>query len=132
MTDIVSFETAKRLQEAGFPQPVPEFGQMWYCGNQQLYTRIRAKPYMDGKRRFYGDNGCMIFERPENMVFAPTATDILPPDCYLCREISYKTASGERWVVYDWETRRLVCPVGIETDNPAEACAEAWLELSKA
>ena len=26
----VSFETAKRLKEAGFPQPDPEFGQFWY------------------------------------------------------------------------------------------------------
>lgn len=29
--DIVSFETAKKLKEAGFPQPSPEFGQMWYA-----------------------------------------------------------------------------------------------------
>ena len=34
MKDIVSYETAVRLKEAGFPQPTPEVGQMCY------YTRF--------------------------------------------------------------------------------------------
>ena len=123
MTDIVSFETAKRLQEAGFPQPVPEFGQMWYCGNQQLYTRIRAKPYMDGKRRFYGDNGCMIFERPENMVFAPTATDIILPGC-----VFEEDEKGLR-IFHNWQDYE-DGKVWIEKKNHAEAKAEAWIQIN--
>lgn len=30
MKDIISFETAKALKEAGFPQPEFETGQFWY------------------------------------------------------------------------------------------------------
>jgi hypothetical protein len=30
MKNVVSFETAKRLKNAGFPQPNYEFGQVWY------------------------------------------------------------------------------------------------------
>lgn len=81
--DIVSFETAKKLKEAGFPQPTPAPGQFWHEGNEGGLFVIG---------RVYGDKmtGCyiesertpqhLVFERATmngKEIFAPTATDIL-------------------------------------------------------
>jgi hypothetical protein len=129
MKNTVSPPTAKRLKAAGFPQPEPEAGQVWYEG-QKAYV-IGA--FDDGEfNRVYFNGSCFNSENQEVMVndiFAPTATDILPSECFICREISYKTKTGERWVVYDRDTFELLCKGFPETDNPAEAAAAAWLEI---
>lgn len=40
MKNIVSFETAKRLRSAGFPQPKPEAGQFWFDPYGDLYIAL--------------------------------------------------------------------------------------------
>lgn len=129
MKNTVSFETSSRLKAAGFPQPEPESGQVWYEGDMPYVIGA----FKDGKLSgayFYGG---VFFEveqdAMEKDIFAPTATDILPSECFICREISYKTKTGERWVVYDRDTLELLCKGFPETDNPAEAAAAAWLEI---
>lgn len=94
---IVSFETAKRLANAGFPKPAPDYGQTWYThyGCPGSVTDLSK----------WSDNG---------EVFAPTATDILRelPNWSICY-----TASGWACFFDDFI---------IEHSNPAEAAARAW------
>lgn len=131
MNNIVSFETAKRLKEAGFPQPEPEFGQFWYNGSDLLVVvkYLGAKEWIACP--LSGANWTRLFsaafQRPivfGEPVFAPSATDIL-------RELGpgfvlYFDSPG-RWVLSENN------PYGLCTnhENPAEASAEAWLKLNE-
>lgn len=131
--DIVSFETAKRLKEAGSPQPKPAFGQFWYgeilSGKIELWV-IALDDF--GGLRF---RCCSSIRRDhkielsEKFVFAPTATDILPQMIY-----SELRCEVEMWMLH--LVKKDALPV-IRTDgtffnqNPAEACAEAWLKMNE-
>jgi len=102
---VVSFQTAKRLKEAGFPQPETYDTFDWYYSK----TGFLANHF---------DSACVI----ESDIFAPSATDIL-------KEL------GRGWhLCYKKESRSWECwyqTVGGASDkyheNPAEACAAAWL-----
>ena len=89
----VTFDTAKRLKEAGFPQMEPEFGQVWYDTNEMpclifegdsmknVWTACPGRDY--GQRVHVGT-------LKRNYTFAPTATDILrelPESFYLHKHI---------------------------------------------
>ena len=142
MTQHVTFETAARLKDAGFPQPEqPQRGQVWYtCFGQTMLVIYERKDRCDyhllEKDRVYFDR---IFENGE--VFAPTAVDILEqlPECFSLEKCgSSFNCCGDREYMRD-------CPVwwpldiehredgSIEfiNDNPAEACAKAWLTINK-
>ena len=128
MKDVVSFETAKRLKEAGFPPQSLEARQMWYYQfNGDCDTiLITDSEDVTGLVAFLMPNAFQgttntakeVDFRGVQDYFAPTATDILrqiPGD-----QLAY---NGETWVVFppnddlrDWEH-----------ENPAEACAAAWL-----
>lgn len=108
----VTFETAKRLAEAGFPQPSPDYGQTWYThdGSPGSVTSLSK----------WSDNG---------EVFAPAATDILRelPGWNLC----YDTVIG--WHVWfddvaEWDYCE---PPFFKHENPAEAAAQAWFYENK-
>lgn len=120
MKNTVSFETAKRIFETGFPQPeTVQEGQFWYSCIVRK-TRERELRYINQFDRtgilpteFFA---CYPY-------FAPTATDILaqlPSNANIS-----KPFNAELWLcVYgenedDWT----------ESDNPAEAAALAWLEI---
>ena len=134
MKDTVTFETAARLKEAGFPQPTPEAGQWWY--NPDFGPFLVGKLWMvDGRLRniFYPDTGKVVNKEIRlfpDCVFAPTATDILrglSSDCVL----GTKKLGG--WICGSW---RLISAdhmrffvAGMHDENPAEAAAEAWLKL---
>ena len=141
--NIVTFETARKLKEAGFPQPDPAFCQFWYIGRSQASEPVfitgadksliyyawgewsegvvpDASSVRNGQE-FYG----------ADPIFAPTVTHLLPPGCFLAREISYKTPSGERWVIYDRETMQVLNLDNPDSDNAAESAAAAWLELNQ-
>lgn len=97
MFNYVTFETAKKLKEAGFPQPEPfPVGQVWYC---LVYGTWFPLPQMRGS----------------NSIYAPTATELLLDGWSLVRErIDYCAAKdGVRFT--EWVT------------SPAEAAASAWL-----
>lgn len=135
MKDIVTFETAVRLKEAGFPQPVPEAGQWWY--NPDFGPFLVGKLWMvDGRLRniFYPDTGKVVNKQIRlfpDCVFAPTATDILreSPNYYYIRKYRYDTEN--RFSIFcelqEGDLTQIAKGVDI---NPAEAAAEAWLKLN--
>ena len=134
--NIVTFETARKLKEVGFPQPEPAFGQFWYIGKSQPVFITGADKsliyYAWGEwREGVIPDASSVRNGPEfygaDPIFAPNVTDLLPPDCFLAREISYKTASGERWVIYDRETMQVLNLDNPDSDNAAEVAASAWL-----
>ncbi len=104
MKNIVAYQTAIKLKAAGFPQPDPEAGQIWY----QTWNRNHPIIIL---RRFGGKNGLFYIgldaggevvaftdSTKTNCVFAPTAADIIS-------ELSKDTGD----------------------ENPAEDAAKAWL-----
>lgn len=128
MNNIVSFETAKRLKEAGFPQPEFAKLQLWYNernivsiawanhGNNFDIIQV-ATPIRVSRDWFY-----------QNMVFAPSATDILlfmPDDTMLYR------ANLNMFLCWTRKDRLPMIGDGICMDNPAEACAIAWLKFNE-
>lgn len=111
----VTFETAKRLAEAGFPQPEHEHDKerFWY--------------QRDGSLIFLGhtvDDHCEPIEG--GSYFAPTATDILRelPGYALALLLSYRHQTGEAWFCWDIDQAETFFS---HPTNPAEAAAEAWL-----
>ena len=127
MKNVVSFETAKALRGAGFPVPEPNHGQFWYLeytGELEVITFVGG----NGVHRMYipflkGMNSCAKDAFLNGSVFAPTATDIL-------REL------GDGFVL-KFEDNVLKCISLVDNiptfcnQNPAEACALAWLEMKK-
>lgn len=74
MKNVAIFETAVRLKEAGFPQPMPGAGQFWYNETGIAGVLISSVEW----RGFDGDAETVLdgyFIR--DFVFAPTATDVL-------------------------------------------------------
>jgi hypothetical protein len=117
-------ETAKRLADAGFPQPTPKRGQVWYSrSGHESYIIILDE---------CGDSGiCDLSEHPggrvwadqsmnSGQVFAPSATDILQhlPGWNLC----YTTQLG--WQC--WWDDEIIDPKIFSHSNPVEAAAQAW------
>ncbi len=112
----VSFETAKALKEAGFPQSQQwGFGMVWYIpDDEEEYMRED-----DPSALMYGDEA----------VFAPTATDLLPVGWLLLRRT-------EDWVAIS--AANLINSVGQEYiepyfrhPNPHEAAAQARLFVNR-
>jgi len=107
---VVSFETAKRLKEAGFPQPEKlTHGQFYYSEHGHLFRYTHGPQY-------------------ENTFFAPSATDIL-------KELGRRFILGYEKNGWWCEKTQHVYEVadGMQVtasynhENPAEACAAAWL-----
>ena len=131
MKNVVTFETAKRLKEAGFPQPEPGLGQFWYNGDSTdlgvlcncisanwkfTYSSVGEK--YDGTDGNYTDDmlGC---------IFAPSATDILPD--LICHDLGYyNDGDKEIWILFGLNMEEIA-----QNDNPAEAAAAAWLHLNE-
>lgn len=130
--DVVTFETAKALREAGFPQPRTKFSQIWYFLESKQHLLIingGANPsyVIDGVRLIYRDH-----IKDMSIVYAPTATDIL-------RGLPEGFVLHKRMGVFHCLIIPKI-PVGAESiygtpfgsdTNPAEACAAAWLDLNK-
>ncbi len=118
MKDIVSYETAVRLKEAGFPQPQPGAGQWWHNPDFGLFV-VGVRWFADNReyKIFYPGTGKPVLKSEAMFLkcaFAPTATDIL-------RELAdYELLSA---VTSDSQQF-------IETITDPEALAEAWLKLN--
>jgi len=113
--NVVSFETAKQLKEAGFPQPkVIKDGLCGYAKDGRLFCVVPG----------------IMHEIVEihSIVFAPSATDILKE---LGRK--YILCIASNWWYCEKTQHVNEVPDGFEVmasyghENPAEACAAAWL-----
>jgi hypothetical protein len=135
MKNIVSFETAQRLKEAGFPQPKPEMGQFWFDKKGNLCIVVHNKQDWQFRICFFGylkGRGGYLVE--VDFVFAPTATDIL----YLLQK---NTRSPFWWALVPYpheetwgciEFERLEDKnIEFENTDPAEAAAAAWLAINE-
>lgn len=132
--DFVSFETAVKLKDAGFPQHDPEQGHAWYVlFNSSEGPKSFIKFVIDDIR--IAGPGPETAQRTSDInsasaVFAPTATDIL-------RELGsnfdlshIENPKTERWCCIERGEWDQVTPIEhYMLDNPAEACAAAWLAI---
>ncbi len=137
MKDIVTFETAVRLKEAGFPRPLPQAGMFGYNDAGHLFVRTHDGHTSNnryGSVLLNGGNDNITLSKNDFkfVVFAPTATDIL-------RELSSDCVLGTKklggWICGSW---RLISSdhmkffvAGMHDENPAEAAASAWLKLQE-
>ena len=132
MKDIVTFETAVRLKEAGFPQPQPGAGQWWHNPDFGLFV-VGIKWFADNReyRIFYPGTGKSVLKSEAMFLkcaFAPTATDILRE----LRDGSNIGIMGKRFLCYSSDFEHGIDHPGTPiNDNPAEAVAEAWLKLNE-
>lgn len=120
MKHTVSFETAKALKAAGYPQPEFETGQIWYNWNG-VATCIGPMGGNKGYRHLFslgsGDKACMIPVSDESF-YAPSATEIMEEPIMWNHNLEYCVLG---WSCH--EDQKLI-------ENPAEAAAELWLKLN--
>lgn len=134
MSNIISFETAVKLKEAGFPQPVPQVGQVWY-GLIRGYSEINMIVSVKDKDIFIDIHGNHHLQEAFDKfgTYAPTVGDLLKelPDW----ELSYAPAilcsivpSINPFVIsnYDYDDMEKRSFSG---DSAVDACAIAYLKL---
>ena len=133
MKNIVTAKTAQALKDSGFKQPKPKRGQAWYSITDVCVIVTGQK---SGHILVVNKNGDGIVDVDtkkfmEDFIFAPTAIDILKElgsafaltlpnklvsDNAFCMQLMPSAITTVR-VHAEWEH-----------ENPAEACAMAWLE----
>lgn len=134
MKNVVTFETAKRLKEAGFPQPNFETGQFWYNDLGALTFVGRKELNETGKHDYFYctsvESGRTDLFQPiaDDAFFAPTAIEILGQlgfsydltvwsnDFSLCSRVTKRGRQGIQMQIFD-------------SHNPAKAAALAWLAM---
>ena len=77
MKNHVTYETAARLKEAGFPQPVTELGQIWYRNGILGVAMVAFGEIEVWQPLDVGGEWQRFSDEDAECVFAPTATDIL-------------------------------------------------------
>lgn len=131
MQNHVTLATAQRLKDAGFPQPEFAFGQFWYSLGYQINIYVRAARPNIKNHIFIGETLTTQHHTANEVIFAPTATDILRElgsDYSIC---SFKISKVQ------WEVERRmmagfnVLPFTWVHENPAEAAALAWLSKNE-
>lgn len=119
--NIVSFETAVKLKEAGFPQPEPEVGQMWYDNGGNAYVIFYRRAYSVFAAPIDWGYGVTRKFDVKKCTFAPGPAEILLElpghDLYFVDggfEVNFKNHStfSDEWY---------------NNGNAAEACAAAWM-----
>ena len=148
MKNVTTHETSAALKAAGFPQPEPEAGQVWYldAGDAVFINGINARgEIICAAPSLINIEGHFVFnpDACESMPFAPTAADILRE---LFVAVNSMRAEGyavgididfwiteNQWVCQISEDLPFdVMPTILGTgETLAEACAAAWLELKK-
>ena len=126
MNNFVSYETALRLRDAGFPQPEPEAGQFWYdpYGTPDVVTDVDEWHVFSASLTDVTDytNAVMHDEFTAGWHFAPGPAEILReiPD-HVCG--NNKGSKGGYWCGrYDDQRASF-------HENMAEACAAQWLSI---
>jgi hypothetical protein len=131
MKNITTFETARALKEVGFPQPEPEYLQVWY---------EEFNPFVEGwsredSRHIIGIGRFEIWHEDFDMseyYFAPTATEILKQ--MPMKSLTFFLGDGiddPWWQVEFFDEIEPNGTMLAEHTNPAEACAAAYLEIKK-
>jgi hypothetical protein len=117
MQDFTTHETSLKLKEAGFPQPQPEFGQVWWLihENGPILAVV----------------GSANFAAAEHLdkVFAPRVTDLLmqmhDPHCYKEEPespvLTYRHFDGKFML---WRSGKPRIP----NENPSEMAALIYLQ----
>jgi hypothetical protein len=151
MKNIVTFETAKRLKDAGFAQPNPATGQFWYRGSVRIFKGPALNQEIFGAGAFVvnqmnskidhalmcGLDGCYdqdwwdVSVLTDKYIFAPTATDILslPEMKDVAIRQSFFVGKWVAWIPSDFPSEN--DEIEATQTNPAEACAEAWLKINE-
>jgi hypothetical protein len=135
--DILSFETAQKLKAAGFPQPDFAPRQTWYDEGGRLHIVVGIGGLIGPDMAMIGGRGHVPYvadDGIDNPVFAPTATDILLElrSTHLCYYLQFSHADAKFWVYSDDTTMSEIAMIGeVGHENPAEACALAWLAINK-
>ena len=122
MKPVVSFETAKALKAAGYPQPEFETGQVWYSW---VGTPFMPSP-LSGRIFDLESGGIWVVDFGlEKRFYAPSSTEIIEhvgkenPGARLYFEVGL-------WNAFDgW---RNLSP---NHENPAEAAAQLFILLNK-
>lgn len=127
MTNVTTPETSARLKAAGFPQPVPEFGQAWYDDlNRPVSVRVVLPEYVAFSVSNSLENMSADNEFVNNYCcFAPTATDIISQIGIWFNSLTYYGQS--QWRVHLNEG--LLILKHFTHTNPAEAAALAWMSI---
>ena len=131
MKHYVSFETAKKLEAAGFERPKIEVGQYWYTDSGRTYI-VCAIVGSETHVKWIGAAGYLdfVFKNTNDWIYAPTATDLLEqlPDEYILSK------NGNEWFCGCLD----IWPDGLDGYDPkftnedaAEAVAEAFLSQSQ-
>lgn len=114
MKNTVSSPTAQRLKAAGFPQPEPEAGQVWYHKDGRIFITV----FNGSEKVDYVPSHAPIICREykkdflaDQVFFAPTATDILA--ALFPAEIQFQISAMQ------------VLQMALDP----EAAAAAWLEI---
>ncbi len=120
----VSPSTAKRLKEAGYPQPEFKLGQVWadYSQEDQIELCVMFGPHgMDAKVL----NEDMVYVvGKQHLFYSPCATEIIEqPRMSMCAILF---DDNSIWNCNDYD---MVLEHMTSNENPAEAAAEMWLEL---
>lgn len=126
---MVTFETAVKLKEAGFPQPSFAPLQWWYSPAEQLLLAcsFEKKPAAQSPYRFIDQtrpDSPDFWASIKSFCYAPTAPDILKD----AKGLYLSPMMHDDWGVFVAGSREMV---GYHHENPAEACAEAWLKINK-
>lgn len=123
---MISYETAKRLKQAGFPQPEPAFGQVWYELHVSRYVISSTNNGISGG----WEDGETFEDAPFSSmnadIFAPTATDILK-ELWFRFELTY--AAHGKFFIKEWKDLIDKPAIIQQSDDPAEAAALAWLQI---
>ena len=134
MNNVTTFETSQRLKAAGFPQPVPEFGQVWYAHDAAFFNYDFQQAVVTGTYKSTVHhtfiNGAVRNCEAEiflEFFFAPTATDIW-------RElgVDYNTKFMHGYFfVGTFDIYIGVNNYDAKHKNHAEALAKKWLSLNE-
>lgn len=124
MNNVCTPATAARLKAAGFPQPAPAPGQVWYAHTGRAYCLTNARFAGEWYAACIGNGGNNVFNPGNQLTFAPGVADLL-------REL------GNKPVVLWWHDKKKAfvveeidsefCRQLALNENPAEAMAAAWL-----
>lgn len=117
------------LKEAGFSQPEPEFGQMWWHPDGGLHVVITTKGLHTFTRYLkngWPETGAFNKQAMEEMAFAPNSVDILA-------EMPYGThiKQNQDTLWYVWFMVGFVRNYKYD-ENPRNAAAKAYLALKEA
>jgi len=116
-------QTAFRLKAAGFPQPKPEFGQVWATETMYQFS-VDSDWGLNGVQAYFPDATGRKIVRIDTSAYCPSIQDFLEqmPGAVI------KTTGGHYGLFFNEGSSDEI----VFTDaNLLEACALAWLSIQK-